>query len=428
MKGKFSLAGISSLFVTNGGLFFLFAATVVSGIVKIPALAGLFLFIFLLSLLSRIWGKLSLKGLELDIQSSEVRMFRGNAVDVTYCIKNNKLLPLIWLELIQDMPRRQCVMPESGFESYEHEARELENEEKKVSLMRKFSFLMPYQTLRWTVPWRGLRRGVYALDRVSLRTGDGFGLTHAERQYEISSCPTFTVYPDIRPVDISLFLRTQWECTSGAKGYMDDTSVLRGIRKYQNHDSWKHINWRVAARQHELQVNLYETIMPKSSHFIVDGESFLVRSEEDEELEHMLSTLGSLFMALKEAGVSCSLSLPQSCGMPPINTASGAEELLFYLACYDFLAAVDEEKTTNPASPVFKPSNFEEDGALALSSAAGATYFLTYNISSFTSSGLAAMLDPARLTVISYCEMTEEEELFMQGMKTVLLSDLERGG
>ena len=181
-----------------------------------------------------------------DIRSGEVRMFRGNTVDVTYSVQNNKFLPLIWLELIQDMPRRQCILPESGFETYEHEARELETDEKKSSLMRKFSFLMPHQTVRWTAKWQGLRRGVYAMDKVRLRTGDGFGLTQAERQFSISSCPTFTVYPDLRPVDIAPFLRTQWECTSGAKGYMDDTSVLRGIRKYQNHDAWKHINWRVA--------------------------------------------------------------------------------------------------------------------------------------------------------------------------------------
>ena len=117
---------------------------------------------------------------------------------------------------------------------------------------------MWHQTLEWDSCWTARRRGIYPLDHVLLRSGDGFGLTQIEKPYPVERSPVFVVYPRIVPVRTDLFLQNLWDAKSGAKGYFEDPNVIRGERAYQSTDPWKRINWRMAARKEELEVKLYE--------------------------------------------------------------------------------------------------------------------------------------------------------------------------
>jgi hypothetical protein len=303
-------------------------------------------------------------------------------------------------------------------------------EESRLLKMR-FSFLMGRETLCLATAWTARRRGIYTLEEVLLRGGDGFGLTQAEQRVKVPGEPSFVVYPQLIPVDTAPFLRYQWDGRSGSHGFLDDPSVLRGQKKYELTDSWKRINWRMAARQQELSVNLYETIMPRTAHFILDGESCCGLAPSFDELEDVLRVLASLLVGLAAAGVCCSLSLPRSARLGPCNLTLGegtdVSEALLLLAGYDCLAIpVAEESDAQGKPVVYTASVFDEKRTGALAAAAGWTYCLTYSAGPFLRAGAPVQLDPTRLTLLTWKEATAAERLALDGVRLMRLEELKR--
>ena len=251
-------------------------------------------------------------------------------------------------------------------------------------------------------PWSAM-----LLDRVygfALSTGLTPVFAHVERYLPLELPLVFVVYPKIQPVRTELFLRDLWDSQWGGRGYMEDVTVLKSARPYQGADSWKRINWRMAARQQQLQVNLFETILPRAAHFILDGQSFL---EDPEGLEDALSLLASVCLRLGEAGVPCGLSLPGGADHPPRNlfAADGAapEDLLFALAEYRLREApawLREEEELEP----YRLSGFDRDGLLRGSSRAGRICLLTREMESFRCWSLLEGLEAASLMVLTYRE------------------------
>jgi uncharacterized protein (DUF58 family) len=427
------LGGISSMIVGIGGMLFFFSLTVVCSVFHFPVLAAFSLFLLLLALTSRLWGSLAVRRVSVSVSADSRRMFVGDKAMLRYTIRNGKRLPLIWLELLQAVPRKDCFVPEEGlFERYVLEPPEQEKlgyEENQLLKMR-FSFLMGRETLCLDTEWTAQRRGIYTLKEVLLRGGDGFGLMQAEESVAVPGEPSFVVYPRLVPVDAAPFLRCQWDGHSGSRGFLDDPSVLRGQKKYEPTDSWKRINWRMAARQQELSVHLYETIMPKTAHFVLDGESFCGLSPAFDELEDVLRVLASLLIRLASAGVRCSLSLPHSVLLGPVSLdlgeGSDVSEALLLLAGYDCLAVQTSGQYAGPGKPVYAPSVFDEKATAALAAAAGRTYFLTYDAGLFLRAGAPVRLDPARLTLLTWKEPNDTERLALEGIRLMRLEDLKR--
>jgi len=320
---KSRLSGLSSLFVTRFAIALFLALSLLSNLFGKTLLSAFLMFTFLLTLSSRLWGFRAVKNVSVEIKGEHHFLFAGQSALIEYTVANHKLLPLIWLELLQDLPRNGCLVPDGSFELYEFTEREQVDDTKKVVFRKKLAFILSHRKVSWKSAYAARRRGIYQIRRVLLRSGDGFGFTQSEMAAEVLSCPTFVVYPKIVPVKTDSFFKNLWNCRSGSKGYFDDLTVLRGSRAYQSTDSWKHINWRMAARQPELQVKLFETIMPKSVHFIVDGESFIGLSENCDELEDALSVLASLILRLDESGLRCGISLPQTAVSPAGKHLSG---------------------------------------------------------------------------------------------------------
>ena len=164
-----------------------------------------------------------------------------------------------------------------------------------------------------------------------LHTGDGFGLGQIERKIAENEGQKFAVYPKLVRIKPDLFLRNLWNADTGARGVMEDPTVIRSTRDYMTTDSLKHINWRLAARGLPLSVNVYEDILPRNIHFLFDGESFGGPESHLDEMEEALSILGSEIVRLRELQVQCGLSLSRGAGTPAVNIfhAGSAEELLW---------------------------------------------------------------------------------------------------
>lgn len=395
------------MLVSIPGIAAFFCFTVVAAVLHADAVAGFCLFILLVCGVSRLWGELAIHKLSVSVSAHSTRMFAGDSTDVSFSIRNGKPLPLIWFELLLPMPRRNCVMPELGFSEAPVTLREEESWNEKTALKGRFAFLMGNDTFEWRVKWSALRRGVYCLDRLVLRSGDGFGLTQSQTVTAPESVPVFIVYPEIKDVDITPFLQLQWDGTGGERGFMDDLTVMRGLRRYENGDAWKHINWRMAARGQEISVNIYETVTPKAIHFIFDTESFCTENGDDTEYEDAVSSLASLLLRLSDAGVMCGLSLPRSKHMPQTDIpASGLDvsEQLAALSGCDMLLEKDEERSAAENRAVFLQSEFDWSAVARASRASGRIYYVARDAGPLCSRGIPDDLNSSNLALLSYNE------------------------
>lgn len=359
MKSDTNRSKSSSFLVSDLGLAAFAVGFVISLRLKAVLTTGLCLFFLLLGMICRYWSGRATKQLSFHMECSRTRLFPGQETAISYEVTNNKLLPLIWLELSQNGPDKGCLSPDEAFEAYEVP---YDKEHTVPYLRQSFSFIGSFQTLRVESRWKAQRRGLYIIDQLVARSGDGFGLSQIEHPMSAHELPMLAVYPRPIEVDLSLFLRPQWDTNIGNRGWLEDNTVLKGNREYQPGDNWKHINWRMAAREQGTPINLYESIQPHGMRFILDGESYCTCPEE---LESVLEILASILMGLSSAGINCSLSLPASKRFPAMTLRSSGEnsvdDLLLHIAGYDQLAEPDPDVQQTPDAPVYLPSAFPTD-------------------------------------------------------------------
>jgi len=397
MKTKTTSGKGSSFLVTTPALVILGGGMLLSLRLNAPLMSGLCLFFLLLGILCRLWSARAMEHVTIQMECSRTRLFPGQETTIRYEVENRKLLPLVWLELSQNGPEKGCLIPDEAFESY-HPPYQDDPRESVPFLRQAFSFIGSFQTLQVNSVWTANRRGLYLIDQLVARSGDGFGLAQGNQPLPASELPVIAVYPRQVEVDLSLFLQPQWDCAAGSRGWMEDNTILKGNREYQPGDNWKHINWRMTAREQGLPVNLYESIQPRGMRFILDGESFCGPYEA--QLERALEILSSVLTGLDATGVSCSLSLSRSRRFPAITLAAEEtgvlEELMLHLAGFDCLNALDPRVEQVPTAPVFLPSRFSADAVPQT----GATFLLTRSGAALPAS-LLSQLDPARVWILA---------------------------
>ena len=410
MKNKLAAESYSSFFVSTIALLIWFGASIGANLLGLNALAVFLMFIFLTCLVSRIWGNMAIRNVSVALDAQSVRLFQGNKTELTYTVTNNKFMPLIWLEVIQKLPKSKCLWPEHEYDVYEIDRKEESYLPKELVSKKKFTFILWHQTLSWTTIWEARRRGIYQVGRLRLVSGDGLGMAQKQTTCRPETQPVFVVYPRIQPVNIEMFLRSISNYLTGSKGYMDDQSVIKGSREYRITDSWKHINWRMAAREQKLQVNMFETVLPKSAHFIIDGESFQDLSPEFDELEETLSIIASVILRLNDENMECGISLPRSNGALPINIfparSGGIDEVLYYLSGYQCI-----EHTKNPEDLYKKVvdqqpfySEFDEQSMFFNENGLGKVYYVAHDVSKIKNWELLERLGRTNVTLLTYNE------------------------
>lgn len=397
--------------IVFGRSSFLVSLPVVIGAPVLGALAAFFgqrplavvlILLFLLSGVSRLWVFAAAKGLTVSVSHPVQGLFPGEEAVVELTIHNGKLLPVVWLELFFPLDKRLCLVPEDSRKPEEWEIGELR--EMNASFERvgekRVSFLLWYETLTLSTRWTAARRGVYSTEGWRLRTGDGFGLAQIQRAVAQNNPRHIAVYPKRIDVLPDLFLRNLWNADTGARGVMEDPTVIRSTRDYQVGDPVKHINWRLAARGLPLSVNVYEDILPKGVHFLFDGESFSGPGQHLTELEDALSILGSELIRL-DGKVGCGLSLCRGEGSEAVNlfAPTGLSAQLYALSAY--LPAPDkwddDHERILPQRPVF-----DSPAILQAAQRVGRFYYIAYDTASLADRALLRRLDPVMTTVLTY--------------------------
>ena len=379
--------------------------------------AAFSLLLGLLGFFARLWGRYALHSVEAEVDAANKTLSVGETVNISCRVRNEKFLPLIWLEVCLPVPPRGCLEPDESFILLRGNEAVPEGEQlEKPRYSRRLALLLWYRIAEWESVWTARRRGIYRPGEAGLRAGDGFGLTQSQRQVPIPGEPAFVIYPRLVPVNSSNLLRTVWMGETGARGYLEDPAVLRGVRDYGDGDPWKRIDWRMAARTETLQVKLYETILPRSIHFVLDVASFAPDSAENAELEDMLSVLASLIIRLNEDGVHCGLSLPQTAArdnldMFPDDPGLGADDILFQMA------ALEEDGATEL---------FSEHAISAFQHRAGQICFVTRGGGRTTCRALSERLELSALTVLAIFPPSGGE--FWAGCRILRTGDIKMEG
>lgn len=278
---------------------------------------AVFLFIvFLFSLIAWAWSRHSLSKLKVSLRGGTVRVFPGSEISFTLTVKNDKLLPLLWLTAEYDEAVR-------GF----------------IDLRdRHIGAVGPGRSVSVSESVRAKKRGIYHLKGLTLASGDGLGLAVSRGRFEPDEKLLIVVYPELVPIDARRLPRSSTEMDAGSRGYIDDVTLLQRVRPYSPGDPAKRINWRMLAGGGETQINMYEQILPRQSVFVIDLEAFGLFEEKEEgggtvrqpagvdgfSMESALSYAASVITVLVSRRELMSLVIPSYSGLKGV-TASGQD-------------------------------------------------------------------------------------------------------
>ena len=367
--------------------------------------AAVLIFLSVLGMTARSWGKASLSRMSLKLYPDKKGLFPGEELNIKIEIRNEKVLPVAWTEVFCPISKELCFVPEEIRKPDDWEKAMLKDEGASEELVgeKHFSLLMWNETAVYTSKWTAQKRGVYSTEGWRIRSGDGFGLMRAERRAEEGSVSVFYVYPRLISVSSDIFLKNRWTSDTGAKGVIKDPSVIRSSRDYLPGDPIKSVNWRLTARGLPLSVNVYEDILPRSVHFILDGESFSGHEKHKEELEETLSIIASEIVLLCRKNIRCGLSLSKGEREAAINRFAAEEpfSLLQMMASY---YPMKDELNEDGSKIMDQISVFDEGPLLEKIYETGRFYYITYSTTSISKQGLVQKLGSERVTVLSYTE------------------------
>ncbi|WP_167577637.1 DUF58 domain-containing protein [Ammoniphilus sp. YIM 78166] len=287
-------------------------------------------FLMALSLIIRYWKNESLERLKPQIELDRSRIFAGESFFLTCSLVNDKWLPLVWVEW-EPLQRAEHVRWQDGAEH---------------SAVIRLLWLMGYQEVKWRMEGQALKRGVYPLGRIRLRSGDGFRF--AEKEMDVELMKDLYVYPSIVPVAVpSLSFVFQWGVRGTKGGIMEDPTQVSAIREYQSGDEFRRVDWQSSARTGKLQTKVFQSVVPRRLMLAIDTEGF--DQAQDDVFEGMLSVIASVALAYHRQGIEVghASSIPPSGQLTPLlddlarlgPEGRGKENLLERLSLHGGLSA-----------------------------------------------------------------------------------------
>ena len=200
--------------------------------------------------LAKFWDRFAFREVNHWRSLGRSRAFVGDALDYTVTLANDKIVPLIWVD-IQDSFPPELDLPGATVRGTGMEAAR----EHRIT-----TSLLPYQRVTWKYQLRCLARGYHRIGPVRLRSGDIFGFTAAETRH--TGVEHILVYP--RVVDLRrLIFPSEHPLgeTGGRRNLYQDPSRFMGLRDYQPRDPMKHIDWKATARRSLLQTRVFEPVV-----------------------------------------------------------------------------------------------------------------------------------------------------------------------
>lgn len=213
---------------------------------QIPLLLLAFLFV-IVGAVAHLWSRYCLVRLEYRHSLSQKRALFGQEVVFETEVTNNKILPLPWVEVVEEIPEKLGVVKGMTNNSHKPDRLELPN-----ALSMGW-----YQRVKRRYPVACLHRGRFAFGPTVVRSGDLFG--SSERSMELNDIQYLTVYPRVVLLESpSIPSRQIIGKVRTKRNIFPDPILTMGIREYQYGDTLKNIHWKATARTGKLQTRIFE--------------------------------------------------------------------------------------------------------------------------------------------------------------------------
>lgn len=201
--------------------------------------------------LSYLWDRYCLSRVEYRRVFTPRRAFYGEEVTIALEVTNRKIIPLAWLETVDELPVE--LEPLGGA----HVIPSLR--QRRQSLVNLFT-LRWYERVRRRVSFRCTARGYFALGPVRIRSGDLFGLTVRGRDLELSD--HLVIYPKVVPLEALGIppLHPLGDARVPRALFEDPTRTI-GTRDYISNDPLRRLHWKATARVGTLQSRVYESTL-----------------------------------------------------------------------------------------------------------------------------------------------------------------------
>ena len=210
----------------------------------------------------------------------------GEAVELRVEIVNDKLLPLTWLHVADDLSGPMTidggtVTTYRGSDSFPR--------------LTQLLPMLPYQHIERHMTVRCDRRGLHHIGPARLRSGDPIG--YRDRTVRLTPVDDLLVYPKIFALEpYGVVSRVPLGAARAARLLMEDPSRMVGSREYQVGDPLRQIDWRATARHGTPLVRVFQpTASPRVAIFLDTRVPQLFRPRTDPpELEFTIAVAASV--------------------------------------------------------------------------------------------------------------------------------------
>ena len=216
--------------------------------------------VLVLALAARIWERFAFRSVSHTRSISRKRAFIGDTIDYSVSLDNDKVLPLIWVDIQDSFPEgldlTGATMRGTGLEL---------NRQHTIT-----TSLLPYQKATWKYSLTCSESGYYRIGPVRLRTGDIFGFNSAETRY--NQFDHILVFPRVVDIEGLVFpAEHPMGEIRGTRPIYFDTNRVVGQRDYQPRDPMKHIDWKATARARTLQTKVFEPVVSLNMLIVMNG-------------------------------------------------------------------------------------------------------------------------------------------------------------
>ena len=337
------LSGLGYPFLLHWSALGVVAGLVLFSVIRHHLALLLFCTYFLmLALVSYGWSRRSLHGLTFRLTLGQTRAFPGEAIDLVFELTNEKILPLSWLQIEEELPYRLTKGKSPGAGPFSRDR------------LRWATSISGRQRLRWKHQVVCRERGEYHLGPTRLRSGDLFGFF--PREMLLPPLETVLIYPRIIPVErLALPVMGLSGERETRRSIHEDLSRTVGTREYFHGDPFKRINWKASARYGELRSRQYECTTNPSLLFLLDVETFFGNSSEIEDsFEFAISVIASLALRADQEKFSIGF-MANSVPEIQIPVSSGHDHLLLLM---ETLARIKAETRLSLCVQLDKQSRF----------------------------------------------------------------------
>ncbi len=275
-----------------------------------------------LGIIAHGWNRIALTKLAYERTLDQTRVFAGQSVDYSVRLDNRKLLPLVWVNATDRIPRD--IAPPAS---------ELPNglvwTDGELSVSTS---LLWYQRAAWHCRLDCRKRGYFQLGPASITSGDIFGLFTKTRM--AGGARHVVVYPRVFALS-QLGLPSKFplgEAISPNPAFADPTRT-RGIREYSPDIPFRHIHWKASARNQRLQAKVFEPSCALRASLFLDCSAFVKIGQEPDldGFELAISTVASIARHLIEGrhavGLYADTRLITGEPLVAMKAASGTEHL-----------------------------------------------------------------------------------------------------